>query len=211
MVKKFDVSVVFRRDPYTFEETYGTDTDEIVKQMCNAANPDVILASLNLSVPRKRKRKREDADANAITNIKVQKCDKPLKNLTEKKMIRFASIRESQRILPREKLSMMDRIMDDECMRLHETTKKGENAIFFILKFKINVKKLDEESQDTVWEISDAYDNDVDTDEYVEGFRTFVPGCYLYDFEIKPVPTGGKKKRTRRKYRHGKKTLRKRR
>ena len=205
MVKKFDVSVVFRRDPYTFEETYGTDTDEIVKQMRNAANPDVILASLNLSVPRGNK------SAGAITDIEVQKCDKPLKNLTEKKMIRFASTRESQRILPRKKLAMMDRIMDDECMRLHETTKKGENAIFFILKFKINVKKLDEESQDTVWEISDAYDNDVDTDEYVEGFRTFVPGCYLYDFEIKPVPTGGKKKRTRRKYRHGKKTLRKRR
>ena len=205
MVKKFNASVVFRRDPYTFEETYGTDTDKIVKQMRNAANSDVILASLNLSVPRGNK------SAGAITDIEVQKCDKPLKNLTEKKMIRFASTRESQRIVPREKLAMMDRIMDDECMRLHETTKKGENAIFFILKFKINVKKLDEESQDTVWEISDAYDNDVDTDEYVEGFRTFVPGCYLYDFEIKPVPTGGKKKRTRRKYRHGKKTLRKRR
>lgn len=199
------MSVVFRRDPYTFEETYGTDTDEIVKQMCNAANQDVILASLNLSVPQKRKR--EDADADAITDIKVQKCDKPLKNLTEKEMIRFASTRESQRILPRE---MMDRIMDDECMRLHETTKKGENAIFFILKFKINVNKLDDKSQDTVWDISDAYENDVDTDEYVE-FGTFVPGCYLYDFKIKPVPTGGKKKRTRRKYRHGKKTLRKRR
>ncbi len=209
MIKKFDVSVVFRRDLYTFEETYGTDTDEIVKQMRNAANPDVILASLNLSVPRKRKR--EDADADAITDIEVQKCDKPLKNLTEKEMIRFASTRESQRILPREKLAMMDRIMDDECMRLHETTKKGEDAIFFILKFKINVNELDDESQDTVWEMSDAYDNDVDTDEYVEGFGTFVPGCYLYDFEIKPVRTGGRKKRTRRKYRHGKKTLRKRR
>ena len=207
MVEKFDVSVAFRRDPYTFEETYGTDTDEIVKQMCNAANPDVILASLNLSVPRKRKR--EDADANAITNIKVQKCDKPLKNLTEKKINRFALTRESQRILPREKLAMMDRIMDDECMRLHETTKKGEDAIFFILKFKINIEELDDESQNTVWEMSDPYDNDVD--EYIVGFRTFVPGCYLYDFEIKPVPTGGKKKRTRRKYRHGKKTLRKRR
>jgi len=205
MVKKLNVSVVFRRDPYTFEETYGKDTDEIVKQMRNAANPDVILASLNLSVPRGNK------SAGAITDIEVQKCDKHLKNLTEKEMIRFASTRESQRILPREKRAMMDRIMDDECMRLHETTKKGENAIFFILKFKINVKKLDEESQDTVWEISDAYDDDVDTDDYVNGFGTFVPGCYLYDFEIKPVPTGGKKKRTRRKYRHGKKTLRKRR
>lgn len=204
-IKKFDVSVVFRRDPYTFEETYGTDTDEIVKQMRNAANPDVILASLNLSVPR------ENKSAGAITDIEVQKCDKPLKNLTEKKMIRFASKRESQRILPREKLAMMDRIMDDECMRLHETTKKRENAIFFILKFKINVNKLDNESQDTVWEMSDAYDDDVDTDEYLEGFGTFVPGCYLYDFEIKPVRTGGRKKRTRRKYRHGKKTLRKRR
>lgn len=196
------MSVVFRRDPYTFEETYGTDTDEIVKQMCNAANQDVILASLNLSVPQGNK------SAGAITDIKVQKCDKPLKNLTEKEMIRFASTRESQRILPRE---MMVRIMNDECMRLHETTKKGENAIFFILKFKINFDELDEESQYTVWEMSDAYEDDVDTDEYVEGFGTFAPGCYLYDFEIKPVPTGGKKKRTRRKYRHGKKTLRKRR
>lgn len=204
-IKKFNVSVVFRRDPYTFEETYGTDTDEIVKQMRNAANPDVILASLNLLVPQGNK------SAGAITDIEVQKCDKPLKNLTEKKMIRFASTRESQRILPRKKLAMMDRIMDDECMRLHETTKKGENAIFFILKFKINVKKLDEESQYTVWEMSDAYEDDVDTDEYVEGFGNFAPGCYLYDFEIKPVRTGGRKKRTRRKYRHGKKTLRKRR
>jgi len=209
VVKQFNVSVIFRRDPYTFEETYGTDTDEIVKQMRNAANPDIILASLNLSVPRKRKR--EHADADAITDIEVHKCDKPLKNLTEKKMIRFALKRESQRILPREKLAMMGRIMDDECMRLHETTKRGEHAIFFILKFKINVDELDEESQDIVWEMSDAYDNDDDTDEYVGGFVTFVPGCYLYDFEIKPVPTGGRKKRTRRKYRHGKKTLRKRR
>ena len=207
MIKKFNASVVFRRDPYTFEETYRTDTDEIVKQMRNAANPDVILASLNLSVARKRKR--EDTDA--ITDIEVQKCDKHLKNLTEKKINRFALTRESQRILPREKLAMMDRIMDDECMRLHETTKKGEQAIFFILKFKINVKELDDESKDIVWEMSDAYDNDVGTDEYVQGFETFAPGCYLYDFEIKPVPTGGRKKRTRRKYRHGKKTLRKRR
>lgn len=208
VVKQFNVSVIFRRDPYTFEDTYGTDTDEIVKQMRNAANPDIILASLNLSVPRGNK------SAGAITDIEVHKCDKPLKNLTEKKMSRFALKRESQRILPRKKLAMMGRIMDDECMRLHETTKKGEHAIFFILKFKINVDELDDESQDTVGEMSDAYDNDDDTDEYVGGFGTFVQvvqGCYLYDFEIKPVPTGGRKKRTRRKYRHGKKTLRKRR
>jgi len=122
----------------------------------------------------------------AISHIRLLVCDKHLLNITEKKLFKSFLTRETRHT---NKHHTFNSIIHDPCFRLHDEIKNHtkKDAIFFILSFYIHIKKLDDDSQDLIYGLSESSDYDTDSYFSFDNLLDSLQPCQLFKFHIEPI------------------------